>query len=66
MDSKDILKLRRIRDLFKDLSDEYYCYSNDENIEELERVRYKGRSQGYDLAVDRIDILIENEMRRGE
>lgn len=61
MDYKDILKLRGVRDSFKDLSIEHGSYYLDINDDPELKAFHKGKSFAYDIAAERIDRIIENE-----
>lgn len=56
MNRKDLLRLREVRDSFRELSDEYYSYIVTEDIEL--RAFYRGKSNAYAFAADKIDRLI--------
>ena len=58
MNHKDILKLRGIRDTFKDLSIEHWSYYVDINDDPELKAFHKGKSFAYDIAAERIDRLI--------
>lgn len=60
MNHKDILKLRGIRDTFKDLSVEHWSYYTDIDDPEL-KAFHKGKSYAYDVAAERIDRIINTE-----
>lgn len=60
MDYKDILKLRGLRDFFKDLSVEYWSHYTDVD-DPLLKEYYKGKNHAYDVAAERIDRLINHE-----
>lgn len=57
MNNKDILKLRGIRDTFKELSMEHWSYNTDIDDPEL-KAFHRGKSYAYDIAADRIDRII--------
>lgn len=59
MNYKDILKLRGIRDTFKDLSIEHWSYYTDVDDPEL-KAFHKGKSYAYDVAAERIDRIIND------
>lgn len=61
MNHKDILKLRGLKDFFKDISLEHWSYYTDVDDPEL-KAFHKGKSYAYNIAAERIDrIIIECE-----
>ena len=63
MDYKDILKLRGLRDFFKDLSKEYWSHYTGVD-DPLLKEYYKGKNQAYDVAAERIDRIINTESEK--
>lgn len=61
MNHKDILKLRGVRDTFKDLSVEHWSYYVGINDDPELKAFHKGKSYAYDIAAERIDRLINAE-----